>query len=160
MWVYISTKAVRYPLKKACYNNRPGYLINAPHKAATYYAREVLDMRSYTFPLSPLTVIVPVICLCLAGGSAIADPPLEDWCCEYQVGDVDMSGAIDITDLSVLIDNMFLTFTPLQCWGEADVNLDYNVDIADLQAFLDYSQFCDGFGPGGSCRTRRSSWPT
>lgn len=109
-------------------------------------------MRSYTFLLSPLAVIVPVLCLCLIGSSATADPPLEDWCCEWQVGDVNLSGAIDITDLSVLIDNLFLTLTPLQCWGEADVNLDYTVDIADLQAFLVFIAFCDfGNGPGGSC---------
>jgi hypothetical protein len=112
-------------------------------------------MHRYVFRLNPLMILVLLAFLCAYGGSAKAQaggwPAGEDWCCDDYVGDIDQSGAIDITDLSVLIDNMFLTLTPLPCWGEADFNADYIVDITDLQVFLWASQFCEGPGPGGTC---------
>ncbi len=100
-----------------------------------------------------VALLAGIILLCVVSAPAETQvsPPLEDWCCEYMVGDVDMSGGIDITDISVLIDNQFLTLTPLLCWGEADIDFSYSVDITDLQMLIDYMFFCDGSGPGGSC---------
>ena len=108
-------------------------------------------MRSHILRFIPLTLIVPVLLLCIGGPPATAMPPLEDWCCEYQIGDPNLDGKIDITDLSLLIDNQFLTLTPLLCWGEADLDVSYTIDITDIMLYIDYSFLCDGPGPSGSC---------
>jgi hypothetical protein len=61
------------------------------------------------------------------------------------VGDCDQSGAVDITDISVLVDNQFLTLTPLVCEDAANINYpgsgysttDAVVDISDLTILID-----------------------
>ncbi len=62
-------------------------------------------------------------------------------CCIATVGNVDFdsSDAVDIGDLTALIDNLFLTFTPLACPGEANCDGDAgnNIDIGDLTALID-----------------------
>jgi len=58
-------------------------------------------------------------------------------CIPPTVGDVDQSGAVDITDVSVLIDNQFLTLTPLVCEVEGDVDFSGVVDITDLSVIID-----------------------
>ena len=61
-----------------------------------------------------------------------------DGCClPPTVGDVDQSGAVDITDISILIDNQFLTLTPLVCEQEGDVDFSGVVDITDLSIIID-----------------------
>ncbi|MCP4685715.1 MAG: hypothetical protein GY867_09750 [bacterium] len=111
-------------------------------------------MRRSKFTVNPLMIVVVVLTLCVYSGfseSETFSPPLEDWCCEYTVGDINLDGTIDITDLSMLIDNQFLTLTPLPCWGEADFDVSYSIDITDIMLFIDFSFFCDGSGPSGSC---------
>ncbi len=70
----------------------------------------------------------------------------SDGCCiPPTVGDVDQSGGVDITDISVLIDNQFLTLTPLICEEEGNINypgsgyatMDLVVDITDLSILID-----------------------
>jgi len=58
-------------------------------------------------------------------------------CIPPTVGDIDQSGGIDITDISVLIDNQFLTLTPLVCEDEGDVDLSGAVDITDISVLID-----------------------
>lgn len=58
-------------------------------------------------------------------------------CLPPTVGDVDQSGGVDITDISVLIDNQFLTLTPLVCDDEGDVDFSGVVDITDLSIIID-----------------------
>ncbi len=61
-----------------------------------------------------------------------------DGCCvPPSVGDVDQSGMVDITDISVLIDNQFLSLTPLVCEQEGDVDFSETVDITDLSVLID-----------------------
>ncbi len=61
-----------------------------------------------------------------------------DGCClPPTVGDVDQSGIVDISDISVLIDNQFLTLTPLLCEPEGDVDFSGVVDISDLSVLID-----------------------
>ncbi len=75
----------------------------------------------------------------------------EGCCLPPTVGDCDQSGGVDITDISVLIDNQFLTLTPLVCEVEGDVDFSGGVDITDLSVLID-NQFltltplkdCDG----------------
>jgi hypothetical protein len=70
-------------------------------------------------------------------------------CLPPTVGDVDQSGAVDITDISVLIDNQFLTLTPLVCEDEGDVDYSGVVDITDLSVLID-NQFLT-LTPLGPC---------
>ncbi|MCP4684089.1 MAG: hypothetical protein GY867_01455 [bacterium] len=63
------------------------------------------------------------------GGGTCCIPPT--------VGDVDQSGGVDITDVSVLIDNQFLTLTPLVCDVEGDVDFSGMTDITDLSILID-----------------------
>lgn len=66
------------------------------------------------------------------------DGSLAMGCClPPTVGDCDQSGAVDITDVSVLIDNQFLTLTPLVCDDEGDVDFSGVVDITDLSVLID-----------------------
>ncbi len=66
-------------------------------------------------------------------------------CCAGSVGDVDQSGGVDITDISILVDNQFLTLTPLVCQDEGNINYpgsgysetDMVVDITDLSILID-----------------------
>jgi len=65
-----------------------------------------------------------------------------DWdgsgiCCEGVVGNVDCSGRIDITDLQLLVDHLYLTLDPLCCVDEGDINGTDGVDITDLQLMLE-----------------------
>ncbi|MCP4686166.1 MAG: hypothetical protein GY867_12075 [bacterium] len=44
---------------------------------------------------------------------------------------------VDITDLQLFIDHQFLTFTPLCCVEEADLDFSGEIDITDLQLMVD-----------------------
>ncbi len=68
----------------------------------------------------------------------IAETSLSPGCClDPSVGDIDQSGGVDITDISVLIDNQFLSLTPLLCEAEGDVDFSGTVDITDLSVLID-----------------------
>ncbi len=62
-----------------------------------------------------------------------------DICCclPPTVGDLDQSGAVDITDIQVLVDNQFLSLTPLSCPQEGDMDFSGAVDITDLSILID-----------------------
>ena len=61
-------------------------------------------------------------------------------CCGGQTGNVDCDGgnSVDISDLSALIDNLYITFTPLCCPRAANVDGQPGIDISDLSALIDY----------------------
>ncbi len=61
-------------------------------------------------------------------------------CCVSPVGNIDCDPAnsIDISDLTALIDNLFVSFTPLCCTKEANVDGAGGIDIADLTFFIDH----------------------
>lgn len=65
--------------------------------------------------------------------------PIRDACCciSPTLGDCDQSGEVDITDISVLVDNQFLTLTPLVCEQEGDIDVNGVVDITDLTILID-----------------------
>jgi hypothetical protein len=66
----------------------------------------------------------------------------EGPCCAGDRGNIDCDPAngVDISDLSALIDNLYITFSPLCCKDEAncDGSSDGNVDISDLSALIDF----------------------
>ncbi len=78
----------------------------------------------------------------------VAVTPDTACCTGTTVGDIDQSGDVDISDIQLLIDNQFLTLTPLQCDEEGNINYpdsgyettDSLIDITDLQLLID-SQF-------------------
>lgn len=63
-------------------------------------------------------------------------------CCVAVTGNVDcdLQEGVDISDLSALIDNLFISFAGLCCPLEANVDgsPDGNADISDLSALIDY----------------------
>lgn len=74
-------------------------------------------------------------------------PPVVDGsvtmgCCSGNVGNVDggADDAVDIADLTQLIDHLFITFPQLDCPQEANINGDPAgvVDIADLTQLIDH----------------------
>ena len=44
----------------------------------------------------------------------------------------------DISDLSALIDNLYISFTPLCCVRAANIDGQVGTDISDLSALIDY----------------------
>jgi hypothetical protein len=69
-------------------------------------------------------------------------PLLPTNCCFGMTGNVDCSpnGSVDITDLTTLIDHMFINMSPLCCIAEANIDGDSEgrVDIADLTRLIDF----------------------
>lgn len=66
-------------------------------------------------------------------------------CCAVR-GDIDHSGAIDISDLVYLVDWMFNGGPESPCEGEANIDGEASIDIADLVYLVDY-MFNDGPAP-------------
>ena len=52
--------------------------------------------------------------------------------------DCDPANSVDIADLTVLVDHLFISFDELCCEAEADMVADSSVDIADLTALVDH----------------------
>lgn len=61
-------------------------------------------------------------------------------CCGGLTGNVDCDAANgrDISDLSTLIDNLYINFTPLCCGAAANVDGQPGNDISDLSALIDF----------------------
>jgi hypothetical protein len=62
-------------------------------------------------------------------------------CCQATVGNVDCSvgDAVDVGDLTSLIDNLFISFAPLCCKEEANCDGDgaNSIDVSDLTRLVD-----------------------
>ncbi|MBI5267929.1 MAG: putative metal-binding motif-containing protein [candidate division Zixibacteria bacterium] len=73
-------------------------------------------------------------------------------CCVAATGNVDCDpgDGVDISDLSALIDNLFIAFTPLCCPNEANIDGAPGTDISDLSALIDYLFI--NFTPTAACR--------
>ncbi len=85
--------------------------------------------------------------MCLAGGGYYVgdgQPCTPDPCCcaGPSVGNVDGSAdnLVTMGDLTVLIDHLFISLNPLNCWPEGNVDLssDYLVTMADLTVLIDH----------------------
>lgn len=61
-------------------------------------------------------------------------------CCTGSTGNVDcdLGNGIDISDLSRLVDFLYVSFDPLCCEPAADVDGQPGIDISDLSALVDY----------------------
>jgi hypothetical protein len=85
---------------------------------------------------------------------AIAFAPLETAnCCVGLTGNIDCSpsGTIDIADLTALIDNLYISLSPLCCVGEANLDGDPEgvIDISDLTRLIDFLYI--SFATPGGC---------
>jgi hypothetical protein len=80
--------------------------------------------------------------------------PILRSCCVDLTGNVDcdLASGVDISDLSAMIDNLYISFAPLCCKKEANVDgsLDGNIDISDLSALIDYLYI--SFTPPAACQ--------
>ncbi len=72
-------------------------------------------------------------------------------CCVGTVGNVDCDaqGTVDIGDLTALINNLFITFTPLCCANEAEFSGTPGIDIGDLTQMI--STLFVTFAPPPAC---------
>ncbi len=72
-------------------------------------------------------------------------------CCVGLTGNVDCDpgNGVDISDLIALVDNLYVTFTPLCCPKEANTDGEGSIDISDLAALVDFLYV--SFTPVKSC---------
>jgi hypothetical protein len=68
------------------------------------------------------------------------DECVANFCCIGSTGNVDCSldDGVDISDLSALIDHLYIALTPLCCVSEANVDGEESIDISDLSRLIDY----------------------
>jgi len=59
-------------------------------------------------------------------------------CCIGTTGNVDYMDGVDIADLTLLIDHLFINFPSLPCPDEGNVDADGGIDIADLTYLIDH----------------------
>jgi hypothetical protein len=73
-------------------------------------------------------------------------------CCVGMTGNVDCDAldAVDIADITRMIDYMYITFSPLCCEAEANIDHAGSVDISDLTLLIDYLYI--SFTPLPNCR--------
>lgn len=87
-------------------------------------------------------------------GSCVASSCCQEYSSDGRAGNVDCDPGlgVDISDLSALIDNLYITFMPLCCESSANVDGDPagGVDISDLSALIDYLYI--SFVPPMPCR--------
>jgi hypothetical protein len=85
------------------------------------------------------------------GGYDITLSKFDFRCCQGYTGNVDcdLGDGCDISDLSALIDNLYITFTALCCMEEANVDGQPGIDISDLSALIDYLYI--SFTPPAAC---------
>ena len=65
-------------------------------------------------------------------------------------GDLDGSGIVDISDLTMMIDFLYISFTPPLSMNGADVDYSCNVDISDVTYLIGYL-FMGGPAPLAGC---------
>jgi hypothetical protein len=86
-------------------------------------------------------------------GAIVVVPLSAANCCLGITGNVDCSpnGSVDITDLTTLIDHMFINMSSLCCIAEANIDGDSEgrVDIADLTQMIDF--LFVNFAPMAAC---------
>ena len=73
-------------------------------------------------------------------------------CCSGSTGNVDCDQAngTDISDLSALIDNLYISFSPLCCEAAANTDGQPGIDISDLSALIDFLYV--SFTPTAPCQ--------
>ena len=73
-----------------------------------------------------------------ANGNLIPDECDAQVCCVDVTGNVNLSGTVDLTDLSALVSYLTGGGYQLPCWNEANINGIGIVDLSDLSALISY----------------------
>jgi hypothetical protein len=87
-----------------------------------------------------------------ANHDLLPDNCVPNLCCTGLTGNVDCSpgDGVDISDLSSLIDFLYITFTDPCCPDEANTDGQPGIDISDLAALIDYLYI--SFTPPAACQ--------
>ncbi|MBD3258322.1 S8 family serine peptidase, partial [candidate division GN15 bacterium] len=99
----------------------------------------------YPNPVELLVVMENPVEGVLGDAVVLIDPNIETSCCEGLRGNVDGQGDPSVPtlgDLTVLIDHLFISLTPLDCWEEANLDGsqpegDGSVTLGDLTILVD-----------------------
>jgi|CXWL01.1.fsa_nt_gi hypothetical protein len=87
-----------------------------------------------------------------AGQEDTDNDGIGDACCCIGIRgnvDHDLAESVDIADLTTLVDHLFITFAPIDCPNEGNVDATGGIDIADLTMLVDHLFI--GFTPLGGC---------
>jgi hypothetical protein len=99
--------------------------------------------RLSTLPYSlGVNFILAAVLLCASNISADINCAADDagCCCTGTRGNVDcdFSDAVDVADLTILIDHLFISLDPLPSVDEANIDGEEQIDIADLTRLIDF----------------------
>lgn len=109
------------------------------------YWVELVDFSDHNYPVRTGTYQVPEVGQLSFDGqrllftSNMGAVVLTNKCCEGSAGnmDCDRSGVVDISDVTSLIDFLFISLTPLCCPAQGDLDQSGNTDIADLTQLIE-----------------------
>ena len=112
-------------------------------------------MTNYDTPGTCNALAVVAECAFLADGRGFLVLTASSvGCCVGSTGNIDCdpTDGADISDLTALIDDLYISFSPLCCPAEAntDGSVDGNIDISDLTALIDYLYI--SFTPPAACQ--------
>jgi hypothetical protein len=88
------------------------------------------------YPIPDSGGVTPVAAIDFVSGALAYDPS----CCIGQVGNIDKDPGelVTMSDLTVMIDNLFITLAPVPCEAEADIDMIPPVTMSDLTILIDH----------------------
>jgi hypothetical protein len=94
------------------------------------------EICSAGWPIPDSGGVTPIAAIDFTSGRLIYNPS----CCHGTVGNVDNDPTELVTmgDLTVLIDALFISFAPVECEDEADVDLTPPITMSDLTVLIDH----------------------
>lgn len=99
-------------------------------------------MKSLLRQTNLLSGFMPVLAFIILLSGFVSYAHAQNPCCVGRAGNVDMdpNDIIDIADMTVLIDHLFISLAPLECPEEANIDGDPNgvIELADLSFLIDH----------------------
>lgn len=87
-----------------------------------------------------------------AGNETVSDTfAFSISCCHGETGDVNFDGSINLTDLTLVVNQAFVTFVPVPCTAEANTSGDANCDITLTDLTLLVNKLFVTFEPTAHC---------
>jgi hypothetical protein len=92
------------------------------------------------FEVTVLTLLLLSICASASWGGVNCVADAAGCCCIGARGNVDCDNKdiVDIADLTLLIDHLYITYTPLPSVDEANVDGEDGIDIADITRLINF----------------------
>lgn len=72
-------------------------------------------------------------------------------CCQGETGDVNMNGSVSLTDLTLLVNQLFVTFVEVDCLAEANTSGDANCNVTLTDLTLLVNKLFVTFDPVAQC---------